>query len=100
MHANSKLGFQSNNETDPARFMMMQLNPQTYDLEEKVNVEGSRSQQLFMMYSTENGDGSTTTSVAFAGVANTNIPPQFRPKQPRNIVTNSTQSMFAGTQRY
>ena len=52
-----------------------------------------------MMYSTENGDG-TTTSVAFGGISNTNVAPQFRTKQPRNIVTNSTQSMFAGGQRY
>ena len=67
--------------------------------EKTMNLNGNHSQKFFMMYSTENGDG-TTTSVAFGGISKTNVPPQFRTKQPRNIVTNSTQSMFAGGQRY
>ena len=41
----------------------------------------------------------TTTTVAFGGERNTNVEPQFRTKKPRNIVTNSTQSMFAGARR-
>ena len=67
--------------------------------EKTLNLNGNHSHKFFMMCSTENGDG-TTTSVAFGGISNTNVPPQFRTKQPRNIVTNSTQSMFAGGQRY
>ena len=102
-----KFEFQSNSETDSPLMMMMHpmipyppYSAQCYDVTEEVNVEGSHSQQLFMMYATANGDGSTTTSVAFAGAACTNIATQFRAKnKPRNIVTNSTQSMFAGTQR-
>ena len=66
--------------------------------ENVMNLNERHSQKFFMMYATENGDG-TTTSVAFGGISNTNAPPQFRTKQPRNIVTNSTQSMFAGGQR-
>ena len=102
LNAKDKFDFPINHQTtmDSQRFFMMNLNSRPFDANEgAVSVEGgNQSQQLFMMYATTNGDGSAT-SVAFAGLANTNNATQLRTKQPRNIVTNSTQSMFAGTQR-
>ena len=84
-------------ESKNSRGMSKSLNLKSQD--KAMNLNERHSQKFFMMYATENGDG-TTTSVAFGGISNANVPPQFRTKQPRNIVTNSTQSMFAGGQRY
>merc|ERR1712157_587832 len=91
-----KHALESFDATKYGREMSKSLNLNSPD--KTINLNGNHSQKFFMMYSTENGDG-TTTSVAFGGISNTNVAPQFRTKQPRNIVTNSTQSMFAGGQR-
>ena len=99
MDINSKdqYSMESYNATKAERNMSKSLNLK--DLDRTVSMNGQQhSQKFFMMYSTENGDG-TTTSVAFGGMTQTNVDPQFRTKQPRNIVTNSSQSMFAGGQR-
>ena len=88
-------------ETDTTSIMMMRSAVPSCDPLMSLRSEDDvPPQQLFMMYATQNEDGSTT-AVAFAGVSNANnVPPQFRTKQPRNIITNSTQSMFDAKQRY
>ena len=79
--------------------MLMALDLQSENMEREIALPpDTQSQQFFMMYATKNTDG-TTTTVAFGGERNTNVEPQFRTKKPRNIVTNSTQSMFAGARR-
>ena len=79
--------------------MLTPFDARSQNLDKALCRTGNNSRQFFMMYATENEDG-TTTSVAFGSVSNTNIAQQSRkPGQPRNIVTNSNQSMFAGSQR-
>ena len=101
IHSKDKREIESFSKMNPGETMLTRFNEQWNSGEEQ-SVTGQHSQKFFMMYASENRDG-TTTSVAFGGVANTNVINQsdrfISNRQPRNIVTNSTQSMFAGNQR-
>ena len=101
LHAKDRFYNDPNSGADATNVMMMRSAIQAYDPLISLGREDDvPPQELFMMYATQSEDGSTT-AVAFAGVSNTNsVPAQFRTKQPRNIITNSTQSMFDATQRY
>ena len=103
LHAKDKFYNDPNGGADATNIMMMRSAIQAYDPLISLGREDDvPPQELFMMYATQSEDGSCTTAVAIAGVSNTNSnsPAQFRTKQPRNIITNSTQSMFDATQRY
>ena len=96
IHSKDKYEIESFSKMNPRETMLTRFNLESSG--EEQSVTGQHSQKFFMMYASENGDG-TTTSVAFGGVTNTNVTNQSKNRQPRNIVTNSSQSMFAGTQR-
>ena len=99
IHNKDKYAIQSYNDNNPVDVMNTTLEPESNkNTDRDVSLVGNNSRKFFMMYATENEDG-TTTSVAFGGVANTDGVPQFRTKQTRNIVTNSTQSMISGERR-
>ena len=95
IHSKNKYEIEPFSKMNPGENTLSRLNFEPSG--EEQSLAGQHSQKFFMMYASENGDG-TTTSVAFGGTTNANITRTIT-RQPRNIVTNSSQSMFAGTQR-
>ena len=110
---------EANKPKEATRFMMMQSQnfaPKQYVDDDDDGIQNaienpvseidfnqlsSSQRQMFMMCATKNNDGSTTTAtVAFASnMMATNVAPQFRTKQPRNIVVDTNQPVFGGPQR-
>ena len=95
IHSKDKHEIESFSNINSEETMLTRMNYESSG--EEKSLAGQHSQKFFMMYASENGDG-TTTSVAFGGVS-TNVTNQNRTIVTRNIVTNSSQSMIAGTQR-
>ena len=95
IHSKDKHEIESFSNINPEETMLTPMNFESRG-EEKC-LTGQHSQKFIMMYASENADG-TTTSVAFGGVS-TNVTNQNKTIVTRNIVTNSSQSMFAGSQR-